>query len=202
MNDNFSPGFDDIESTLRQVGALSEPAEIHGQLYGLVCVMGDDAGASWVADVLADAEPPDAVKDAAARVLGELADGAIGAVKAGDMSFQLLLPDDQRSLGSRADNLGHWCRGFLHGLGVGSSSIDGKVTVRAGFWGQETIREIVEDLSEISRAGYTGDENEAAAEAAYAELVEYVRVSAQLLYEELCEIRSEPHGAESVTAKS
>jgi len=199
MSGDLTPSFDDIESTLRQAGALSEVAEIHGQLFGLVCVMGDDAAAPWIADALADLKQADAAISVAAQTLGALADSALEAMKEGDMRLQLLLPDDQSSMDSRADSLGLWCQGFLHGLGVGGSAADREENAQATFWDQEPVREIVADLSEIARAGFAADDDDNEAETAYAELVEFVRVSVQLLYEELRILRSD---ADAVKAHS
>ena len=55
-------------------------------------------------------------------------------------------------------------------------------------------QDIIRDFSEISRAAFTDDETEAEAEAAYMEVVEFVRVSVQLVFEELHLIRSRPAG--------
>ena len=52
--------------------------------------------------------------------------------------------------------------------------------------------EIVRDLVEISRAGVDAEQDEESNESAYAELVEFVRVGVQLLFEELAAARSPP----------
>ena len=175
------PDFDEIEGALRQAGALGEAAEVHGQLCGLVCLMGRDAGSPWVAEMLADSQASDSAKDDSTRVLADLAMQSIRALYEGDMSLVLLLPSDEQPLDARADNLGYWCQGFLHGLGAVGELENG----RTALLEQETIQEILEDFSEISRAGFSEEETEIEAEAAYAELVEYVRVSAQLIFEEM-----------------
>jgi uncharacterized protein YgfB (UPF0149 family) len=179
------PDFDEIEGALRQAGALGEAAEVHGQLCGLVCLMGRDAGSPWAAETLADSQVPDSAKADSARVLADLAMQSIRALYEGDMSLELLLPSDEQPLDARADSLGHWCQGFLHGLGAVGELENG----RTALLEQETIQEILEDFSEISRAGFAEEETEIEAEAAYAELVEYVRVSAQLIFEEMTVVR-------------
>jgi uncharacterized protein YgfB (UPF0149 family) len=47
----------------------------------------------------------------------------------------------------------------------------------------------MQDFAEIARVTLGEDETELEAEAAYAELVEFVRVSVQLLFEELHDVR-------------
>jgi uncharacterized protein YgfB (UPF0149 family) len=51
------------------------------------------------------------------------------------------------------------------------------------------LSDIIKDLLQITRAGLDEESDEEDNEAAYVELVEYVRVAAQLCYEELADIR-------------
>jgi uncharacterized protein YgfB (UPF0149 family) len=53
----------------------------------------------------------------------------------------------------------------------------------------EPLADIIKDMLQITRAVAADDSNEGADEEAYVELVEYLRVAAQLTYEELAEIR-------------
>ena len=53
-----------------------------------------------------------------------------------------------------------------------------------------TAVEILDDFSEITKAGASKEDGEEA-EQAYAELVEYIRVSAQLVYDETAGLRSQ-----------
>ena len=81
-----------------------------------------------------------------------------------------------------------WCSGFLYGLGTGQISDLGALTGDVG--------EIVRDFTEISRA--TGDDADAdeSNEQAYAELVEFIRVAAQVVFEELLPLRAQAYPAE------
>ena len=56
------------------------------------------------------------------------------------------------------------------------------------------VAEVLRDFAEVARAGAVGDESEETEEDAYAELVEFVRVGVQLVYDELaaCARRSRP----------
>ena len=96
----------------------------------------------------------------------------------------VLLPGDEQPIDARATALGQWCQGFLYGLGT--SAID-DVTRLPG-----EVGEIVRDLSEITRIGVDGSETLETNESAYAELVEFVRVGVQLLFEELAPYRVVP----------
>ena len=174
-----------VEQALRTAGALSAPAEIHGELCGSVCLLGPEAAPSWVAYVLADTHASQA-----AELLGYLASRTWQELEEGDISFRLLLPSDDRSLELRADSLGLWCQGFLHGLGTGEDQR--RLT---SIYQQGITQDIIRDFSEITRAAFDQGETEEEAEAAYTELVEYVRVCVQLVFEEFYRIRTRPSGS-------
>lgn len=184
MVDPVETNFGAVEQALRSAGALGEAAEIHGDLCGQVCLMGEEAGPPWVSDVLADAHSPEMC-----RVLEFLATQTWQSLEEGEMSFSPLLPSDDESLEGRADSLGLWCQGFVHGLGTAGAPGDNSSVFKEGV-----TRDIIEDFSQITRAAFAEDESAAEAEVAYMELVEYVRVSVQLIFEELHPLRTRPLG--------
>ncbi len=55
----------------------------------------------------------------------------------------------------------------------------------------EPLADIIRDLLQITRAAAGEEDDEASDEAAYTEIVEYLRVATQLAYEELAEFRHE-----------
>ncbi|MGI9329075.1 MAG: UPF0149 family protein [Gammaproteobacteria bacterium] len=174
--------FEALTQALTRAGALGEPAEAHGHLCGLACALGPAAEPPWVAELLADCAIGPAARDALIQELKGIAVQNIEALEAGDMSLQLALPDDADPLDSRAAALGLWCQGFMHGLSQGAAA---PATIESGVTG-----EIIGDFVEISRAELSQEETLAEAESAYAELVEFVRVSVQLIFEELHAERS------------
>lgn len=194
MTASNSLSFDVIEDALRRVGAITEPAEAHGSLCGLACVLGADAQSSWLADTLATAEEADLPDEAAvagppgveeaAELLSVLAATSTKALEAGDMSFQPLLPADDESLEQRTIALAAWCQGFNYGLALAMRIGDADKAVQ-----HDAIAEIVRDFAELAQLGYTEDEIEGEGEVAWAELVEYVRVSVQLVFEEMAGVR-------------
>jgi hypothetical protein len=103
--------------------------------------------------------------------------------------FMPLLPDDSFATTLRTEALGNWCEGFLHGLVSGEHSTDVRSRIAA-----EPLSDIIRDLLEITRAAVDENEDRESNEEAYVELVEYIRVAAQLAYEELTEFR--PAGVE------
>jgi len=188
MGSTSQPDFCAVEQALRGLGSLGEPAEVHGEYCGLACVMGVDSGPAWAATILADADrQADSNAENLRDVLQLLAVTTWNALDSGDMEIVLLLPSDDETLEVRAESLGLWCQGFMHGLGAGSEQGKENPLLSDGV-----THEIIADFSEITRAAYTADETEAEAETAFMELVEFVRVSVQLAFEELHSVRRTP----------
>jgi hypothetical protein len=191
MRSGEQPSFDVVDGALRRIGAGGAP-EAHGSLCGLACLLGTRAGPAWVAGLVAsdgvdaddagDRDEPVAPR-ADAGILGDLAAATFASLKEGDLSFSPLLPPDDRPLSLRAAGLAEWCAGFMHGLGEAAGE-----RAMAEALGGEMTREVMADFSEIARVSL-GEESDLEAETAYAELVEFVRVSVQLVFEELHAVR-------------
>lgn len=177
------PSFDLVDSALRQLGANANVAEAHGSLCGLTCVLGAYAPAMWVSTLLGGDTAADAA-DQHGGVLGDLATATCAALAGVDMTFSPLLPPDDCPLALRADGLAEWCAGFMQGLG---EAVAGRAADDA--FASDVTREIMEDFGEIARVTLGDDETDDQAERAYAELVEFVRVSVQLLFEEFYGVR-------------
>lgn len=194
-----------MDEALRRAEVPVDPAEIHGSLCGLLCVLGSAGKSAWLADTLADSsdpeeedeaeaglesesvhwpEPDPAVRDGLMAAMDALAGATAGALEAAAMDFQPLLPGDDEALADRVDGLAQWCQGFNHGLYVAAHIADAHAELDSG-----DTAEIIRDFAELAQAGMDGEAADADGEAAYAELVEFVRVSVQLVYEELTAAR-------------
>ncbi len=182
MND-FSPTeYEAVNAVLAEIGAMERAAEAHGTLSGMVCVHGQDATSPWLAGILKEAQSG---SSSSLPVLEDLARDTLRSLEEGDMSFTLLLPDDEIALELRTESLSQWCQGFMHGLGIAHGGKTGR-----NLFDSQITQEIVQDFSEITRAAFSDQETEEEGEASYLEVMEYVRVSVQLVYEELHSIRT------------
>lgn len=178
------PAFEAVDTALRRAEAPTDASEAHGSLCGLACGLGTGAPSAWLADTLSDAQADEAVTGPVRMLLAALAERTCGSLEATEMTFQPLLPDDAQPLVERVDCLAQWCQGFNHGLFVAARIGDAEAELNSG----NTV-EIVRDFSEMAQVALGDDDADAEGEAAYAELVEYVRVSVQLVYEELGAVR-------------
>jgi hypothetical protein len=169
------PSFADVADALREAGSVADPAEAHGSLCGLSCLLGGAAHGPWLADTVG------AESLAGREVLAALATGTTTALNAADPAFTPLLPPDHLILAVRTRALADWCHGFAHGLAAAAGN-----DPRAY---EGVVGEVLGDFGELARASVEADETGEEGEAAYAELVEFVRVGAQLVYAELAPLR-------------
>lgn len=168
--------YEALAHTLAQLGLQQSAAEYHGALCGLVC-----AGAPLRWDLGLPTEQGEATAatvEAGQALLSDLASQLEADLSAEDMPFAPLLPDDETDIAERASALGDWCQGVLFGIackpGLDTDALS------------DDAQEMIRDLTEIARAKAGDAPDEASGgqidEAAYAELVEYVRVGAQLFF--------------------
>jgi uncharacterized protein YgfB (UPF0149 family) len=167
-----------MQRILSQAGALTDAPEAHGTLAGAFCSADDYRFESWLAELFADGS----AAGEPANVLREMFDRTRASLHADDLRFVAVLPDDEEPLAARAEALGQWCQGFLYGLGTNPIPHPDSLP--------EDVAEVVRDLSSIVQVGVDETQDEEANESAYAELVEFVRVGVQLLFEELAPYRA------------
>jgi uncharacterized protein YgfB (UPF0149 family) len=181
--------YDEFERVLRDAHALPEPAEAHGTLAGALCSSRDYGLIEWLREILPDESADETALQSS--VLQNVYDSMVRTLVGNDADFAPLLPDDEASLSERADALSLWCQGFLYGLGSGTTPDPGKVSAEAG--------EIIRDLTEITHVGVEAGEENEENEAAFAEVVEFVRVGVQLLFVELAPARGQEPPPEGVS---
>jgi len=177
-------GFEELDDALRRCGASWDAAQTHGLLTGRLAVAGVPAGPDWLQQVLEGTDAADALRTECQKMLDALYQGTFWQLTERLSEFMPLLPDDGTDAEPRALAMAHWCEGFLHGLVSSQHAPQLKERLAA-----EPLSDIIRDMLQITRAGNEDDSDDETNEAAYAEIVEYIRVAAQLAYEELSDIR-------------
>lgn len=170
----------DIQELLSSERSLTDAAEAHGTLAGSLCTAAAYRFEDWLLEIL----PEGRARDDNAPILKDLFSGTQEALTGESMEFEPLLPQDEQPIRERTSALAQWCVGFLYGLG--SSALPDA----AGLPGD--VGEVVRDFTEISRVEVDGGDSEESNESAYAELVEFVRVGVQLVFDELGALRETP----------
>lgn len=182
-----------VHSAMARARVPVAVSELHGGMCGLLCAGGAAAVPAWVEECLGDGDPVEGALEAARQQLRDLELYSWRSLNASGLEFYPLLPDDDVTLGERVGALALWCHGFLLGLGLAGFSMERGET-------DTQLEEIVSDFSEISRAAVDADEfdSEDEADFALAELIEYVRVSVQIVFEELEPKRAAGPGATTI----
>jgi uncharacterized protein YgfB (UPF0149 family) len=185
MNDLATVDIDELERMLKAAGTAFEAAEAHGAFCGRACLTGAAAIRNWQQELMAESDKDNVLVQECNRALEILAADSLLKLEAGDMRFALLLPGDDELLQLRTAALADWCHGFMHGLVAAGGADQGAPADALDF---PDASEILDDFSEITKAGASSDEGDES-EWAYVELVEYVRVSVQLIYDETATLR-------------
>lgn len=175
---------DTLNDALRRCGASWDAAQAHGLLSSRLAVAGAGGGLDWLQQVLEGTRESDALRAECAGLLNSLFQETLRQLSERLSEFEPLLPDDSDSASVRATALAHWCEGFLHGL----VSIDHGQALKQRL-AEDPLADIIRDMLQLTRAAVDEDTDEESNEAAYTEIVEYVRVAAQLTYEELAALR-------------
>lgn len=167
----------EIQRSLAASHALADPAEAHGTLAGALCALGPYRLEDWLAEILPDGVSP----SNADPVLQTLFQTTVEALSGQEMEFDLVIPDEESPIEERTHALTLWCTGFLYGLGSNGAADAQRMPGDLG--------EIVRDLTEITRADVDLSDSVEANESALAELVEFVRVGVQLVFDQLQPLR-------------
>jgi len=176
--------FGSLTDLLDRSGSPLELAELHGGLCGVLAANGNLAAREWVDTLLDDCTSTDGeTLGHLDRELKALCEETWAALNGMALEFEPLLPDDEAAMELRIEALALWCHGFLAGLVIGGLDL-----VNSADRLSAETQELVQDFAEISRAGVDAADDEDGdnlADHSLAELIEYVRVGAQLVFEEL-----------------
>lgn len=176
--------YDRLDEALRRCGSSWDAAQAHGLLTGVLATTGVGGAPEWLNQVLEDTDPANALRRECQGMLDALYQATFWALSERLSEFSPLLPDDNSDAFVRTVAMANWSEGFLHGLVSNAGGVALKERLAA-----EPLSDIIRDILQITRAAPGDDDDAEATEAAYVEIVEYLRVAAQLAYEELSEIR-------------
>lgn len=172
------PTYDELNIAFDNAGLATGASEAHGVICGVLSAATEDKQAtSWVPVLLADR---DKTREKEAQILSEmlvsLHEQSQGWLQNPNFEFQVLMSPDDCGLAQRVMDLAQWCSGYLLGLVAGGA---GDITQLPG-----TAPEIVKDIMRISEV-VIGDGKSEQQEKDLTELVEYVRLGAHAVYDEI-----------------
>lgn len=151
------------------------PSEAHGILCGLICGGAADPEATWLSQLTPESEADDLLIEEGRGALSDLARQTFDEFQSSEFALTLLMPDDARPLVERATALYDWVRGFLYAWGT----LD-----RTDAEPSTEIREILSDFTDMTRMDLDQLGDDEQNEEALAEVSEFVRMAAMLIYQE------------------
>ena len=170
-----------VDKIRHKAGISINVSEYHGRISACLCCENITAGTLLPKEINTDGVSlsPEIVK--LKTVLLSMISETFEKLNDTEMTFYPVLSPDSESLIARTLSLSNWCQGFVDGFGFSIAqkniSLD-KVDL-------DMIREIIEDFSQISKLTSDSIINEGGEDLAYIEVVEYVRVATQLIFEEM-----------------
>ncbi|MEX1664597.1 UPF0149 family protein [Zhongshania arctica] len=169
---------DDLANLFLSLGALQPPAELHGYAAGFVSVGGRITADGWLKHCmdLLDCETPDPEQS---QALYTVYTSALENMESGEMSLDLLLPDDEFDLDQRISSLGQWCQGYLTGFAMAGKqqSVDQQKTY------SPDLTEAISDIAAIAQVS-ADEQTDEEGEQDYFAVCEYVRVAAMTIFVE------------------
>ena len=171
---NTSIPFEVVEHALNNADAMTDPSEAHGTLCGIIAISGKGAPNNWLSYVLGEYDETNLNIKEAINTLLDLHDVALKEITEQEYDLELLIHDDDTPLDIRVDDLSQWCQGFLYGLSL--SGLKDLTSL------PEEASEILQDMMDISKAGFNANDDAEENEQAFAEIVEYVRIGAYVIY--------------------
>jgi uncharacterized protein YgfB (UPF0149 family) len=170
--DSALPSYTELTSILQKIQPNCHVSQIHGLLCGYVC-----ATSGEVFDLWDNIFPSVKKNQKGAEVLKALYESTYHQLSEFSFEFAIILPEDDSDINFRAESLGLWCQGFLTGLE--QSDISNRTQ------GDVELKEALDDIIEIAQLTFGDINSNDEDEAAYFELVEYVRLSALMIFHEL-----------------
>ena len=169
--------FNELNQLLASAACGSRAAECHGFLCGYLCVRSQVEDTVLKECLMAELEENDLAPQCMEE-LSLLSRSVSEQISSANFKLELLLPGDDMSLADRSAALTEWCEGFLGGLGTAGMTDFDLLSFEC--------RELIQDLYKICRLDPASirDSSEED-EAALMELIEYVRMGAMLVHDEL-----------------
>lgn len=167
--------FEQLSAITGEAEFLFSPEEMHGVSAGLL-VVDKSATEHQFVECIIGPEPAFMPTDDVTGALQQLHQDASKLLGSDEFQFEPLLPDDGYTLEERLNSASAWARGFI--VGLAQQGVDAAKIV------SPDVSQFIHDLTEISTSQYEVDQSEES-ELIYVELVEYLRMGAILLQEEL-----------------
>lgn len=167
--------YNTVDDALIKANAIADASEAQGTLCGMICVSGTGDLNNWLSHIFGEEKDSDNLYvPESDKILTLLHDKTVSALTENNYDLELIMHSDEESLDTRIEDLINWCQGFLYGLSAAGLTDIKKLP--------EEASEILQDMLDISKAGYDQEADEEENEEAYTEIVEYIRIGVYVIY--------------------
>lgn len=167
--------FEKITALLNQHKILADAAEVHGILSGMLAAGMPLENRDWLAALADMLNQGDALNKEVSDSLMQLFNQLCQQLLEAEFSLTLCLPDDAAPINDRGQALIHWVEGFMLGFGLHQADLT-KCS--------DDVKEALDDFAEIVRMDAEMPEDDESERALF-EVIEYVRISSMLCFNEL-----------------
>ncbi len=162
---------------MRRAGLPFSPSEAHGIAVGILSSALANAEQQWQTAVYAELQPNDVLAKECRDQLDALFDLAVIQSQDDAFGMQLFVPDQPMAEIDAPMALRDWSQGFLFGFGLAGE--------RAAQRLSDEGREALQDFYQIGQLEIGESELDEEEQQAVAEIEEYMRVAAMLVYEDM-----------------
>ncbi|GAC13200.1 UPF0149 family protein [Aliiglaciecola lipolytica] len=167
--------YEELSTLLEQHNILTDASEVHGIFCGMLSGGMPLESQDWSTPLNDSINQGDSLPQKVQEQLTVLYNNTCQQLLEADFTLNLCMPDDSAPINERGKALINWVQGFMLGFGFHQADLTAC---------SDDVKEALEDFYEISRMDETMPENEEAERALF-EVVEYVRVSCMLCFNEL-----------------
>lgn len=168
--------FDLLADVFVSESITASPAELHGQLCGYLASGVGLPLEDWLTMVVDFCDIDNWKEEASRTAIVELYTATVSLFKNGDYALEPVMADEDAELSDRGTTLSQWAHGFLAGYGLSGQKENLS----------DDATQVLRDFANISamQAEMSALEDNNDNETDLTELVEYVRLSAMMLYAE------------------
>ena len=172
--------FDKLDELRKSASIDMSLPETHGGVCSQICFKSDHFDEFVPLDNSDDGANVSAQIATYRKALKKIIERDLNKLKDGDLSFELIIPDESNLIQDRAEALSIWCQGFVDGVSFLMTEHDFKIDQDQ----KKESFEIIEDFTQISTLDSHSISGEVDEELSLMELIEFVRLSVQMIYDE------------------
>ncbi len=172
---NIDVNYEALTGLLHRHNILTDASELQGILCGMLAGGMDPGNTEWklsLQDFINTGEP---LPTDVGGMVGEVFQQVCQQLQDDEFALSLCLPDEDAPIDERGQAIIAWVQGFLLGFGVQQQELKSC---------SEDVKEALQDFSDIVHMDSDMPESEESEQALF-EVMEYVRISAMLCYNEL-----------------